>query len=132
MPTNDPSENKPGRPNLPDLPAPHIEYREFGGGSGAAAAATPAEDKPKTEAIAVSSGPQGRSFSMDTEDIVAIGAVFLCIGGLLAAVVVAVGLVMGRVQGADATKIIIGCVGGSAIAAILGKAAKKNKEKKTP
>ncbi|HTB93378.1 MAG TPA: hypothetical protein VK728_11140 [Candidatus Sulfotelmatobacter sp.] len=132
MPTNDPSENRPGRPNLPNLPAPNIEYREFGGGSGAAAAATPAEGTPKTEAIAVTSGPHGRTFSMDTEDIVAIGAVILCIGGLLAAVVVAVGLVLGKVQGSDATKIIIGCVGGSAIAAILGKAAKKSKEKKTP
>jgi hypothetical protein len=129
MPTKDPSENQPG---LGRLPAPHIEYKEFGGGGGSAAApaATPAAGKPTTEQINVSTGPHGRSFSMDTEDIVAIGAVLLCVGGLLAAVVVAIGLVMGKVQGSDATKIIIGCVGGSAIAAILGKAAKKNKEKK--
>jgi hypothetical protein len=126
MPIKDPTGNQPA---LPNLPAPHIEYKEFGGGGGAAAA--PAAGKPTTEEIAVSTGPQGRRFSMDTEDIVAIGALILCIGGLLAAVIVAIGLVSGKVQGSDAIKIILGCVGGSAIAAILGKAAKKNKEKKS-
>ena len=84
MPTKDPTGNQSG---LGQLPAPHIEYKEFGGGGGTAAApaATPGAGKPTTEQINVSTGPHGRSFSMDTEDIVAIGALILCIGGLLAA-----------------------------------------------
>ncbi|MGA8143501.1 MAG: hypothetical protein WB987_06415 [Candidatus Acidiferrales bacterium] len=111
------------------LPAPSIEFNEFsGGGGGVPAAAKPATGEGANREI-VSTGTKGRKFSMDTEDIVAIGAVILCIGGVLAAVIVAVGLVLGKVQGADATKIILGCVGGAAIAALVGKGAKKGKRK---
>jgi uncharacterized integral membrane protein len=74
---------------------------------------------------------EDRKFSMDTEDIVAVGAVILCIGGVFASITVALGLAFGKVQGPDAVKIILSCVGGSSIAAIIGKiSAIKTKKKK--
>ena len=113
-------------PKFPDQ-APHVEYNEFSGGGGGAV--TPKPGEPHQCTVHVAPGAHGRSFSMDTEDIVAVGAVMLCIGGVLAAVIAAIGLVLGRVQGSDAAKIILGCVGGSTIAAIISKAAQKKKGK---
>jgi hypothetical protein len=72
-----------------------------------------------------------RHFSMEAQDIVAIGAVILCIGGVLVAVIMALGFVFGKVEGKTAEHIILGCVGGSAIAgvvaAIFGKGWRKRK-----
>lgn len=66
-----------------------------------------------------------RKFSMDTPDILAIGVLVLALGAVTVAIIVAIGLVTGRVSESAASKIIIGCVGGSAIsgvvAALLGK-----------
>jgi hypothetical protein len=78
--------------------------------------------------------PNGRHLSIDTADIVAIGAVILCIGEVLAALIVTLGFVFGKVQAKPAEDIILGCVGGSAvggvIAGVLGRPSRKRKSKK--
>jgi len=70
-------------------------------------------------------GKRKRRFSMDTADIVAVGILFLAGAAAIVAIVIAVGFVMGKVNGSDAFKIISACVGGSTIsgivAALLGK-----------
>jgi hypothetical protein len=66
-----------------------------------------------------------RGFSMDAPDIVAFGAVILCIGAVLVAVTIALGFVFGKVQGNQATTIILGCVGGAAIGGVVAHGATK-------
>jgi hypothetical protein len=72
--------------------------------------------------------------SADTEDIVAIGATILCVGGVLAAIIVSTGLAFGKIEATSAEHIILGCVGGSAVSgvtgAIVGKKAKGKRTKK--
>jgi hypothetical protein len=112
---------------FPDLPAPSIRIEEHRSVPRAAAPAL--TQTISDDSVSLSDGTHSRKLSIDTEDIVAIGAVILCIGAVLAAVIVAVGFVFGKVQGSDATKIILGCVGGATIGALVGKFAKKRKKK---
>lgn len=72
---------------------------------------------------------QSRPFSASasTNDILALAAFVLAAAGALVAVLVAVGLLLGRVDGTTATTIILGCVGGAAIAAVIGAMLKRRK-----
>jgi hypothetical protein len=50
---------------------------------------------------------------------------------VICAIVIAVGYVLGKVEGSNAVKIIIGCVGASAVAGVVAKTtAKKSKPAK--
>jgi hypothetical protein len=68
---------------------------------------------------------------IDFQDILATGVVILAIGAVVVAIVLAVGLSSGRVSCSDAKGIILGCVGGSAIAAVaaavIGRKTRKRK-----
>jgi hypothetical protein len=72
---------------------------------------------------------QGQPFkaSASTNDILALAAFVLAAAGALVAVLVAIGLLLGRVDGTTATTIILGCVGGAAIAAVIGAMLKRRK-----
>jgi hypothetical protein len=62
---------------------------------------------------------KGKTYlSFDTEDLLALVAVILAVGALLVAIIVAIALAMGHINGERATAIILGCVGGSAIAGV--------------
>jgi len=71
-----------------------------------------------------------KSLRIDTEDFVAIGILLLAMGAVIVASITALGLVFGRVNGGDATKIIIGCVGGSAIGGIASALLRKTSNQK--
>jgi hypothetical protein len=70
-------------------------------------------------------GGHKRQFSMGPHDIVAIGVVILAIGAVIVAIIVAMGLLFGKVPAKEGSEIIIACVSGSAIsgvvAALLGR-----------
>jgi uncharacterized integral membrane protein len=117
----------PIKTTFPDRPAAAAYYEEHT--SVPRAAAPTLTQTISDDSVSFSDGTHSRRFSIDTEDIVAIGAIILCIGAVLAALIVALGFVFGKVQGPDATKIILGCVGGATISALVGKFAKKGKKK---
>jgi hypothetical protein len=73
---------------------------------------------------------RSKSISFDAEDIVAFGALVLCIAGGAVALVIAVALAFRAVNGSVATKIILGCVGGSAVGSIVAKLSVGKKKKK--
>jgi hypothetical protein len=60
-----------------------------------------------------------RQYSIEPADMIAIGILILAIAAALIAVIVALGFVFGKVNGADAAKIIGLCVGGSTISGIV-------------
>ena len=64
-------------------------------------------------------GGKKRKISIRPRDIVALGVVILAMGAVLVAIIVAIGLVLGRLSGKEAGAIIVACVGGSAIAAVV-------------
>jgi hypothetical protein len=97
---------------------PHVKWKNKsgrGGGGGKPAASLP--NKPF----------KMRSLSFDTEDILALVAIILAVGALLVTVIIAVAFAMGRINGESATTIILGCVGGSAIAGVCAKVVKGKK-----
>src|SRR5260370_42263749 len=63
------------------------------------------EEHEKTQPTpAPDEGGPARQFSIDTQDIVAIGALVLCIGAVCVAVIVALGFAFGKIDGNPATK----------------------------
>ena|ERR1700682_1179480 len=88
------------------------------------------EDRGKNPNSNVDSPPVSRHLSMDTEDIIAFGAMLLCIGAVFAALIVAVGFVLGKVEGKSAEHIILGCVGGAALAGVVGAILGKGKRRR--
>jgi hypothetical protein len=71
-------------------------------------------------------------YTLGTSDIVAIGILVLAIAAAFVAVVVALGFVFGKVNGADTVKIVGTCVGGSTIsgvvAALVGRKSKSSRK----
>jgi hypothetical protein len=71
---------------------------------------------------------------MDTQDVVAIGAVVLCLGAvvvaIIVAIIVAIGFAFGKIEGSAATKIILGCVGGASITGIVAVLFRRGKQKR--
>lgn len=65
--------------------------------------------------VAVTDGEHSKRFQIETADIVAIGILFLALAASLAAVIVAIGLVLGKVGQDAGVKIILGCVSGAVI-----------------
>src|SRR6266404_2539722 len=62
------------------------------------------EEHEKTQpTTAADEGGPARQFSLDTQDIVAIGALVLCIGAVCVAVTVALGFAFGKTDGNPAT-----------------------------
>jgi hypothetical protein len=89
------------------------------------------EEHEKTQPTpAPDEGGPARQFSIDTQDIVAIGALVLCIGAVCVAVIVALGFAFGKIDGNPATKIILGCVGGASISGVVGAISRAGKRKK--
>ena len=74
-------------------------------------------------------GGGGKSFTLTYRDILALGVVFLAIGAVLVAIIVAIAWAMGNIQAKDAITVIKYCVGGSAISG-LATAILKGKKKK--
>jgi hypothetical protein len=60
-----------------------------------------------------------KKYEVDTSDIVAVGILVLAIAAAFVAVVVALGFVFGKVNGADTVKIVGTCVGGSTISGVI-------------
>jgi hypothetical protein len=60
-----------------------------------------------------------RSFSIEASDFVAVGVIILAIGAVLVAVIVALGMVFGKLPAKDGKDIILGCVGGAAISGVV-------------
>jgi hypothetical protein len=75
------------------------------------------------------SGRQARSISFSTEDIVALGALVLCIAAGVVALVIAMALAFRTVDGNIAVKIILGCVGSGAVASVVAKLSLGGKKK---
>ena len=96
------------------LSAPAIYYTEHK----EVDAALKPNDDPKVYEI--SSNSPNRTFSMDTSDVIGIGVIILAIGSVLVAVIIALGLVFGKVPGKEGTEIILGSVGGAAISGVVG------------
>jgi hypothetical protein len=71
-------------------------------------------------------------YTVDTSDIVAIGILVLAIAAAFVAMVVALGFVFGKANGADTVKIVGTCVGGSTIsgivAALVGRKSKSRRK----
>jgi hypothetical protein len=88
------------------------------------------EDRGKNQNSNADLPPISRHLSIDTEDISAFGAMLLCIGAVIAALIVSVGFVLGKVEGKAAEHIILGCVGGAAIAGVVGAILGKRKRKR--
>lgn len=65
--------------------------------------------------------------TIDFRDILAVGVVLLALGAVTVAIIIAIGFVRGAVSSSDATTLILGCVGGSAIAAIVAAIVKGKK-----
>jgi hypothetical protein len=70
-----------------------------------------------------------RAFNLqiDYSDVVGLGVLLLAVGATCVAIVIAIGLVLGKVTEAAAVKIILGCVGGAAISGLASKLTVKPK-----
>jgi hypothetical protein len=64
---------------------------------------------------------------INPEDFVAVGVVSLALGAVFVALIVAIGLVLGKVSGREASRIIISCVGGTAISSIVAALLRRSK-----
>lgn len=60
----------------------------------------------------------GKSFTLSYRDILALGVVFLALGAVLVAIIVAIFWGFGKIQAHDAISVITVCVGGSAISGL--------------
>lgn len=80
------------------------------------------------KSASMATGARKREFSMDASDIVAIGVVVLAVGAVFVAIIVALGLVFGRVPDYLAAKVILGCVGGSVVAGVAAVLVGRKKE----
>jgi len=73
-----------------------------------------------------------RSHRLYNIDLVALGVLLLAFGAVGVALMVAWGFVNGKVQGSDAVKIIIACVGGSTLSGVVAAMMRKGKARKSP